>query len=79
MQRRGAGARRSAQLCLAVRSAPCLESRAQLNALAERLVEEGVAHKIWIEQPEGIPTAIALKPYPKSMVGPLLKKYSLFK
>jgi len=51
----------------------------QLTALAERLVEEGVAHKLWIEQPEGIPTAIALKPYPKSFVGPLLKKYSLFK
>lgn len=52
---------------------------AQLTALAEKLAEEGIAHKLWIEQPEGIPTAIALKPYPKSLVGPLLKKFSLFR
>lgn len=55
------------------------KGEAQLTALAEKLTAEGVAHKLWIEQPEGIPTAIALKPYPKSFVGPLLKKYSLFK
>ena len=51
----------------------------QLTALAEKLTAEGVAHKLWIEQPESIPTAIALKPYPKSFVGPLLKKFSLFR
>jgi hypothetical protein len=58
---------------------PLCAGGAQLTALAEKLTAEGVAHKLWIEQPEGIPTAIALKPYPKSFVGPLLKKYSLFK
>ena len=48
-------------------------------ALADKLSAEGVAYKLWVEQPEGIPTAIALKPYPRSRVAPLLKKYNLFK
>ena len=51
----------------------------QLKTLAEKLTAEGIAHKLWIEMPENIPTAIALKPYPRSRVVPLLKKYQLFK
>ena len=38
-----------------------------------------VPHKVWLEQPENLPTAIALKPSPRSAVAPLLKKYQLFK
>ena len=37
----------------------------QLQALHGRLIQEGVAHRLWVEQPEGICTAIALKPYPR--------------
>ena len=51
----------------------------QLLTLAEKLQAEGVAHRVWMEQPENIPTAIALKPYPRSRVAPLLKKYQLFR
>ena len=51
----------------------------QLQALHDKLAGEGVAHKMWVEQPEGIPTAIALAPAPRSRVAPLLKKYSLFR
>ncbi|EOD14912.1 hypothetical protein EMIHUDRAFT_197562 [Emiliania huxleyi CCMP1516] len=51
----------------------------QLLTLAEKLRAEGVVHKLWVEQPENIPTAIALKPYPRSEVAPLLKKYQLFR
>ena len=51
----------------------------QIRTLADKLTAEGVAYKLWVEQPEGIPTAIALKPYPRSRVAPLLKKYNLFK
>ena len=47
--------------------------------LSEKLRAEGVVHKLWVEQPENIPTAIALKPYPRSEVAPLLKKYQLFR
>lgn len=51
----------------------------QLRTLAARLAAEGVAHKLWIEQPEGIPTAIALKPYPRSRVQHVVKKFQLLK
>ena len=51
----------------------------QLLTLADKLNAEGIAHKVWLEQPENMPTAIALKPYPRSRVAPLLKKYNLFK
>ena len=51
----------------------------QLLTLADKLKAEGIVFKLWTEQPENIPTAIALKPYPASRVKPLLKKYQLFK
>ena len=51
----------------------------QLLALAEKLRAESIEHKLWTEQPENLPTAIALKPSPRSAVAPLLKKYQLFK
>ena len=46
---------------------------------ADALRAAQVPHKVWLEQPENLPTAIALKPYPGSKVKPLLKKYQLFK
>ena len=61
------------------RSAPQVKGEPQLLTLAEKLRAEGVVHKLWVEQPENIPTAIALKPYPRSHVAHLLKKYQLFK
>ena len=51
----------------------------QLLALADALRAAQVPHKVWLEQPENLPTAIALKPSPRSAVAPLLKKYQLFK
>ena len=51
----------------------------QLRTLAEKLAADNICHKLWMEQPENIPTAIALKPYPRSRVAPLLKKYQLFR
>jgi peptidyl-tRNA hydrolase len=51
----------------------------QLLALAEKLRAESVEHKLWVEMPENIPTAIALKPYPRSRVAPLVKKFSLYR
>uniref|UniRef100_A0A8C6UI47 peptidyl-tRNA hydrolase n=1 Tax=Neogobius melanostomus TaxID=47308 RepID=A0A8C6UI47_9GOBI len=50
-----------------------------LNGLSQTLTQAGVLHKLWIEQPENIPTCLALKPYPKDTVQPLLKKFKLFK
>lgn len=52
---------------------------AALSGLSESLTQAGVAHKLWIEQPENIPTCLALKPCPKETVQPLLRKFKLFK
>uniref|UniRef100_A0A3Q2VLW4 peptidyl-tRNA hydrolase n=1 Tax=Haplochromis burtoni TaxID=8153 RepID=A0A3Q2VLW4_HAPBU len=52
---------------------------AALSGLSESLTQAGVSHKLWIEQPENIPTCLALKPYPKETVQPLMRKFKLFK
>ncbi|XP_048840996.1 putative peptidyl-tRNA hydrolase PTRHD1 [Brienomyrus brachyistius] len=52
---------------------------ASLTNLSETLREKGVAHKLWIEQPENIPTCLALKPYPKDAVHTYLRKFKLFR
>ncbi|KAF3446512.1 hypothetical protein FNV43_RR11691 [Rhamnella rubrinervis] len=45
----------------------------QILNLSEKLTTGGVAHKLWIEQPENIPTCLATKPYPKSTISTYLK------
>ncbi|XP_066533725.1 putative peptidyl-tRNA hydrolase PTRHD1 [Hoplias malabaricus] len=50
-----------------------------LSTLSATLSEKGIAHKLWMEQPENIATCLALKPYPKQIVHPFLKKLKLFK
>ncbi|KAM9354432.1 putative peptidyl-tRNA hydrolase PTRHD1 [Pholidichthys leucotaenia] len=52
---------------------------AALSSLSQSLTQAGVAHKLWVEQPENIPTCLALKPYPKETVQPLMRKFKLFK
>ncbi|XP_053502554.1 putative peptidyl-tRNA hydrolase PTRHD1 [Ictalurus furcatus] len=52
---------------------------ASLTHLSTTLSENGVAHKLWTEQPENFPTCLALKPYPKETVQHFLKKFKLFK
>ena len=52
---------------------------AQLLQIAAKLEEAGVMHKLWIEQPENVPTALAAAPNRKSLVGPFFKKLKLCK
>lgn len=66
---------------------PCLirpsvfqaKDEVSLRGLATKLTEENIDHKLWIEQPENIPTCIATKPYPKDQVQKYFKKFKLFK
>ncbi|XP_003746123.1 putative peptidyl-tRNA hydrolase PTRHD1 [Galendromus occidentalis] len=54
------------------------ESESALLELQTRL--QGVIdHKLWIEQPEGIVTALATKPYPKSIVAPYFTPFKTLK
>ncbi|XP_073418020.1 putative peptidyl-tRNA hydrolase PTRHD1 [Dendrobates tinctorius] len=50
-----------------------------LTGLGETLKEANIDHKMWVEQPENIPTCIALRPYPKEDVQRYLKKFKLLK
>lgn len=52
---------------------------ASLNDLSSRLSNGNIHHKLWIEQPENIPTCLAIKPYPKKEVQSYFKKYKLLK
>src|ERR1700722_5360615 len=40
----------------------------ELNELSQELKQKHIEHYLWIEQPENIPTAIAVKPYMKTDV-----------
>lgn len=50
---------------------------AQLLQIASKLKEAGIHHKLWVEQPENVPTALAAAPNRKSLVGPFFKKLKL--
>ncbi|GAQ89202.1 Peptidyl-tRNA hydrolase II (PTH2) family protein [Klebsormidium nitens] len=43
-----------------------LKNEVQLRNFSEKLEAKGVKHKLWMEQPENIPTCLATKPYKKS-------------
>lgn len=47
--------------------------------LKDKLLENDVKHKLWIEQPENIPTCLVCKPYPKTDIQKYFKKFKLFK
>ncbi|KAM3389339.1 hypothetical protein ACQJBY_011452 [Aegilops geniculata] len=56
-----------------------VKGETQLKNLAEKLQAAGVRHKLWIEQPENIPTCIATAPCPKSQVASFFRKLKLCK
>jgi len=57
----------------------CLEVKGekQLRGLSQTLQDNDVPHKLWVEQPEDFPTALALTPRRKSDVSAYLKKFQL--
>ena len=54
-------------------------SEGELRELDSKFQENGLKAKLWIEQPENIPTCLATKPYKKSLVEALFKAFKLFK
>lgn len=51
----------------------------QLHTLSNRLTEQKIAHKLWIEQPENFPTCLATAPCSKAEVQQHFKKFQLCK
>ncbi|KAL7646609.1 UNVERIFIED_CONTAM: hypothetical protein RMT77_001860 [Armadillidium vulgare] len=56
-----------------------ISSEQKLVSLSSQLVASNVDHKLWVEQPEDIPTCLVTKPYPKDDVQHHFKKLKLFK
>lgn len=56
-----------------------IENLVDLDDLNKTLNENNVKFKLWIEQPENIPTCLATKPYPKTEIERFFKKFKLFK
>ncbi|KAL1552606.1 putative peptidyl-tRNA hydrolase PTRHD1 [Salvia divinorum] len=56
-----------------------VKGETQLLNLSEKLKAGGVAHKLWIEQPENFATCLATKPCLKSSVSSFFKKLKLCK
>lgn len=44
-----------------------------------RLKEANVAHHLWIEQPENVPTCLAVSPQPKHLIQSIFKHFKLLK
>ncbi|XP_053945485.1 putative peptidyl-tRNA hydrolase PTRHD1 [Anastrepha obliqua] len=55
------------------------KDEAALVKVAEKLKENDIKHKMWIEQPENIPTCIAIKPYVKDNIHKFVKHLKLLK
>ncbi|KAG5670903.1 hypothetical protein PVAND_001132 [Polypedilum vanderplanki] len=56
-----------------------IENQEKLEELHKKLNDNGVISKLWIEQPENIPTCIALKPYEKESVQEYFKDLKLMR
>ena len=56
-----------------------VKGETQLKNLSAKLVEAGVVHKLWTEQPENFATCLATKPYVKDEVSQYFKKCNLAK
>ncbi|ALC48433.1 CG14903 [Drosophila busckii] len=56
-----------------------VKNEGALLKLSEKLEENDIEHKLWIEQPENIPTCIALKPYKKEVVHQYVKNLHLLR
>ena len=50
-----------------------------LRNLSQLLSQNSVDHKLWIEQPENIPTCVVAKPYRKDEVQEYFKDFKLFR
>ena len=51
----------------------------EMNEFSRVLKENSIEHYLWIEQPENIPTAIAVKPYYKQDIEQFFSKLKLYR
>ena len=51
----------------------------ELQSTAELLRRHSIAHRLWVEAPERVPSCLATRPYQRSIVQPLLRHLKLFR
>ncbi|CAF0733228.1 unnamed protein product [Adineta ricciae] len=51
----------------------------EINEISDILKQNSIVHYLWIEQPENIPTAIAVKPHYKKDIEHFFSKYKLYR
>jgi peptidyl-tRNA hydrolase len=54
-------------------------SRESLEGVAASLAAANVAHKLWVEMPEGIPTCLATAPGPRGLLKPFFAALKLLR
>ena len=54
-------------------------SENELIELSEQWAKDDIKFKLWIEQPENLPTCLATKPYSKSLVEKFFKAFKLLR
>lgn len=55
------------------------DGEASLRSVADALTAAGVHAHLWTEQPEGVPTALATSPAPRSRLKPFFGDFKLFR
>ena len=55
------------------------ESEATLHSICAALSAAGVGHKLWVEQPESIPTCVATRPAPRRTLKPFFEGLKLLR
>lgn len=55
------------------------DSEESVRETASALEAAGIEHKLWIEQPDNIVTALATRPAKRSILKPIFKAYKLLK
>lgn len=56
-----------------------INSESDLTELSRSLEKNDIKFKLWIEQPENVPTCLATKPYSKSLVEHFFKNFKLLR
>lgn len=51
----------------------------ELVDTAQMLQQNSIKHVLWTEQPEHMRTCLAVRPYPRKIIQPLLKHLKLFR
>jgi peptidyl-tRNA hydrolase len=55
------------------------KDESELVHTAELLQKNSIKHVLWTEQPEHMRTCLAVRPYPRKIIQPLLKHLKLFR